>query len=101
MYIDHLYQSTMERIFGSRSLDLGPFSRIGGVGNVVICGVIGVVALWSGITGQPAAHGGAVIAGAMEVMFVRVCIRAFRGDFDEFVPDSTEPNDDEGLDTPR
>jgi hypothetical protein len=94
MYIDHLYLSSMERMVGCR-LNLGPFSRIGATANVIICGTAALGALWTGITGQSAVYVVAARLGVFEVVFVRVCIRAFRGDFDEFVLDSTEP-DDEG-----
>jgi uncharacterized membrane protein len=92
VYIDHLHQSIMERMVGCR-LNLGPFSRIGATANVVICGTMAIVALWTGISGQSAAHAVAAVASVMEVVFVRVCVRAFRGDFDEFVLDSAESDD--------
>lgn len=37
----------------------------------------------------------------LEVILARVSFRAIRDDFDEFVLDSTRPDEDEGLDTPR
>jgi hypothetical protein len=35
----------------------------------------------------------AVFPGVLEVFFVRVCVRAFRGDFDEFVLDPPDPDE--------
>jgi hypothetical protein len=99
LYIDHLHQSSMKWGVGSL-LDLGPFSRVGSVGNVIICGAIGVGTLLTGITGQPEAYAVAGVAALLDVVFVRVCVRAFRGDFDEFVLDSDE-GEEPGLDTPR
>jgi hypothetical protein len=92
VYIDHLHQSSTEWTVGSR-LDLGPFSRIGAVANVVICGSIAIVALWTGIAGQSPTYLVAVFPGVLEVFFVRVCVRAFRGDFDEFVLDPPDPDE--------
>lgn len=94
MYIDWVYQSYVNRSVGSR-LDIGPFSRIGATFDVVFCGAVGVITLWTGITGQVPGYAVAIVAGVLEIVFVRVCIRSFRGDFDEFVLDSPELEGDD------
>jgi hypothetical protein len=92
VYIDHLHHSSTELMVGCR-LNLGPFSRIGATANLIICGTAALVALWTGITGQWAVYVVAAVLGVFEMVFVRVCVRAFRGDFDEFVLDSGEPDE--------
>lgn len=94
MYIDHLHQSSLERWVGPR-LDIGPFSRIGSVFNVVVCAAIGAGSLWTGVTGQAPAYFVVIFTGVLEVIFVRVCVRAFRGDFDDFVHDSLDVDGDD------
>lgn len=98
-YIDHTYRVSVEWTVGSR-LDFGPFSRIGSVFNVVFCAAAVIFTLWTGLTGQTAGFVAVAFLAVLEIVFVRVCFRAFRGDFDDFVLD---PDDDEepGLDTPR
>ena len=76
-YIDQLRK-------GSRSLDSGfsPFSRLGSIFNVVVCGSIVVGALYFAFTESPFGFAVAAVGVAMEVVFVRVARRAHRGDFD-------------------
>jgi hypothetical protein len=93
VYIDHEHHRSMELMGGSR-WHLGPFSRIGATANVIICGTAALGALWEGITGESAVYVVAAVLGVFEVVFVRVCVRAFRGDFDAFVLDSAEPGDE-------
>jgi hypothetical protein len=93
VYIDHLHHSSMA-LMGWPLVNLGPFSGIGATANVIICGTAALGALWTGITGQPAVYPVAAVLGVFEVVFVRVCVRAFRGDFDGFVLDSAEPDDE-------
>lgn len=96
-YIDYTHQRHVDRTVGIR-LEIGPFSRIGSIFNVVVCGALGAFTLWMGITGQTPGYVVAIFAGVMEIIFVRVCVRTFRGDFADFVLD---PPDIEGNDADR
>ena len=89
-FIDFSHQAFSDSTVGSR-LDFGPYSRVGAVFNVVLCAGLAAVVLWTALTDQPPGYGGVIFLGVLEVLFVRVCIRAFRGDFDDFV---IPPDDD-------
>jgi len=94
MFIDYNHQVLAERTVGSR-LDIGPYSRVGAVFNVILCGGLAGVFLWTALTDQPPGYGGVIFASALEVIFVRVCIRTFRGEFDEFVLSPDDDDDDD------
>lgn len=91
MFIDYSHQALAETTVGSR-LDIGPYSRVGSVFNVILCAGLAGVFLWTALNEQPPGYGGVIFLGVLEVIFVRVCIRTFRGDFDDFV---LAPDDDE------
>lgn len=92
LIIDRGHNQFSSMSVGSR-LDFGPYSRVGSVFNVVFCAGLTVFGIWGWVTGDPGAAGGgiAAIGAALEVIFVRTCMRAFRGDFDDFVI----PSDDD------
>lgn len=95
-FIDYSHQTVADRTVGSR-FDFGPYSRAGSVANVVLCAIFAVVCIVTGANGTTLpGYGGAIFLGALEVVFVRICLRAFRGDFEAIVLD---PDDD--ADTPR
>lgn len=60
----------------------GPFSRAGSILNVVICGLLVIFMVASVVNGSPAAITGVVIGLVLGALFVRISIRALRGDFD-------------------
>lgn len=67
---------------GGALADLGPYGRVGSVVNVLVCAGIGVALVVTGLSGSAFGVAPALFAAALEVVFVRTCIRAFRGDFD-------------------
>jgi len=89
LFIDYLHLSYADRAVGVR-FDIGPFSRVGSMFNALVSVALGAITLWTGITGETTAYIGAVVAGVLAVTFVRVCVRAFRGDFDDFVLDPAD-----------
>ena len=91
MVIDFSHQAFAQNTVGSR-LDTAPYTRIGSVFNVVFCAGLAVFFLWTGLNDKPPGYVGMIFPALLEVIFVRVCIRAFRGDFDDFV---LAPDDDE------
>lgn len=91
MFIDVSHQAFADSTVGSR-IDVGPYTRVGSVFNVVLCAGLAVFFLWTGLNGKPPSYGGVIFLAMLEVLFVRVCIRAFRGDFDDVVP---APDDQE------
>lgn len=78
--IDRFIDSLAAQLAGSRGV--GPFNRYGAIVNVVICGALVGLTLWMGFTESPSSFGVAVVGIALEVLFVRIMIRAWRGDFD-------------------
>jgi len=84
MFIGYSHQAFSDSTVGSR-LDFGPFTRIGSVFNVALCAGLAVVFLWTGLNDQSPGYGGVIFLSALEVLFVRVCVRTFRGDFDDAV----------------
>jgi hypothetical protein len=101
LFIDGMHRNAFMNAAGSL-WELGPVARIAAVANVVIAGAVLVVGVVTGIAGQAPGFGLAAFGVALEVVFVRVCVRTFRGDFDPYVlaPDDDE-DDGEGLDTTR
>lgn len=93
LYIDGMHRSSVAWGVGSR-IAIGPFSRVGSIINVVFCAVVAVGGLWAGITGQAPGFVTAAFASVIEVVLVRICIRAFRGDFEDFVLDPDVPDGD-------
>lgn len=69
---------------------IGPYSRIGSVANVVLCAAIAAIIVWVVRDGSPAGYGYLVFVGLVQVPLVRICVRAFRGDFDGVVPDEDD-----------
>jgi hypothetical protein len=90
-YIDWTYQSYSETTVGSLLPDFGPFSRLGSIANILVCVLFVGVTLWTGFTGSPFWLGATIFAAAIGIVLVRVCFRAFRGDFEDFVI----PSDDD------
>lgn len=96
LYLDGMHRSAF-MVSGS----LGPFGRIGAVANVVFAGVLLVAGVVLGITSQPPGFGVALVAAVLELVFLRVAFRTFRGDFEEFVLDpDDDPDDDADDDDP-
>ena len=93
-YIDGIQRSALTGALG-RLHEVGPFGRIGSVINVAFVAVAGVAGLVTGFTGASPGFAFAVFAVVFEIVFVRVAVRAFRGDFDPFVVDPDEVNDPE------
>ena len=79
-YIDRLAASGMSTVRG-RLAKFGPFGRVGSIFNVVFCGLLVVFGLVLGFMGEPTGFFLSVGI-VMEIVFVRVAIRARRGDFD-------------------
>src|SRR5215207_3519839 len=96
MFIDYSHLLVADKSVGSR-LDFGPYSRAGSVANVILCAAFAVICLATGLTGVAPGYGAAILLGVLEVFFVRVCVRAFRGDFEEFV---LSPDDEEDAGMP-
>lgn len=93
LYIDQLHRSSSEWTAPMRRLeDFGPFGRVGSVANALLCAGLGVVFVVMGFSGQPFGAAPVILPIALEVVFVRICIRAFRGDFD-LVPDDEAGSD--------
>ena len=80
-YIDGM-RNRIERM-SPRPVLPGPFSRGGSIINAIVCTLIGVFGIASAFDGRPAAVGMIVPVVFLEIVFVRICIRAQRGDFDE------------------
>lgn len=66
---------------------LGPFSRVGSIGNVVICSGLVVTSVVVGVADEPFAVATLLPTALMEAVFVRIAIRAWRGDFDALPED--------------
>lgn len=98
-YIDGIDRGTFSMSLGGLG-GLGPFGRVGAIFNVVVAGGLTIVGLVLGFVGEYPGFGLAVIGAALEVVFVRIAVRAFRGDFDEFVLDPDE-GDGDATDEPE
>lgn len=85
VYIDRMRESTATWT-GGFVAELGPYSRVGSVVNVLMCAGIGVAFLVTGLGGGSFGLAPLIIPIALEMLFVRVCVRAFRGDFDDEEP---------------
>ncbi|MFT4284374.1 MAG: hypothetical protein QM598_06010 [Protaetiibacter sp.] len=77
-YIDGLHK-TLPAAAPTRSF--GPFSVVGSFVNIVVCSIV-VVAGFAFAVQQPAALSVALVGLAMLAVFIRVHVRARRGDFD-------------------
>ena len=76
-YIDGMHRATFAT--GGR---FGPFGSIGSVINVVMCGALGAFGIVGVVRGEaPLLF--LLIAAFLETVFVRVAIRARRGDFEQ------------------
>jgi hypothetical protein len=95
LIIDLGYQQFSSTSVSSR-FDFGPYSLVGSVFNVVFSAGLIVVGIWGWVSGELGDGGAglAALGAALEVIFVRTCVRAFRGDFDDFVV----PSDDDEQD---
>lgn len=62
----------------------GPYSRVGSIVNAVICGGLAVFAtVLLAVSGQPEAIIFLVLGSVLWLVFVRIAVRANRGDFDD------------------
>lgn len=101
MFIDYSHLAFADRTVGSR-FDFGPYSRAGSAANVILCAAFAVVCFWTGLNVAPPGYVGAVLLGGLEVVLVRVCMRAFRGDFEAFVLGAEEEDEEkEGTAPPE
>jgi hypothetical protein len=76
-YIDRMHRSTSTA--GGR---FGPFGAVGALVNVVMCGALGAFGAFGVVRGD-APWFFLLIAAFLETVFVRVAVRARRGDFEE------------------
>jgi hypothetical protein len=79
-YIDGMYANAWK--IGALAA-FGPFGRLGSIVNVLICAGIGILLVGMGLNGQGFGFAALAFPIALEIVFLRTCFRAFRGDFDE------------------
>ena len=83
-YIDRMYERESQRKRPAWSGKVPPqFTRPGAIFNAVVSSVGTAGAIWFGFTQPPFGFGFLVagVFGALAIVFIRVAVRVFRGDF--------------------
>jgi len=75
-FIDRMHSG----VGGSRG-EFGPFGSIGSVINVIFCGAMGAFATIQALTGKNVPAFFPLVFVPLELLFIRVALRARRGDF--------------------
>ncbi|MEQ1736949.1 MAG: hypothetical protein ABL886_11180 [Rhodoglobus sp.] len=78
-FIDKMAASS--RVAPGRDPKFGPFGSVGSTTNVVLGAVLLVFSVAAGLTSTPVYFVLTAAAAAMEFVFVRIMVRARRGDF--------------------
>ncbi len=97
LYIDGIHDGIQRWApMNALTVAVGPFSVVGSLINALFCGVLFVGGASMLVIGEGLGLPMLVVAAAMEVVFVRVHVRARRGDFDPYIK-----SDDDTDTTPR